>query len=235
MSRTIRTTVALVVGTVMVGSLSAGCATADPAVRPVNVELVSYGGSDPPSGEYATLAVTCRDDLVAGRDTECENLATTASASSDSQVAALAKALEAVSRANNGDYGVLLGLLPELPALLKEMNPSSRRPMTELVHRAAAIAYAAEGDQKAADEAVRRAQEAAPAARAREIAAERCRAAPSTPSCAGVDTRAPSTATATSTATPSTTSSSTPTTRRPSTEQTRESTSGSTQSTRKTG
>jgi hypothetical protein len=236
MSRTTRATTALVVGTVMVGSLSAGCGTAEAAVRPVNVELVSYGGSDPPSGEYATLAVTCRDDLVAGRDTDCENLATTASASSDSQVAALAEALEAVSRANEGDYGPVLGLLPELPALVSRMNPSSRGPMTELVYRAAAIAYAARGDQKAADDAVRRAQKAAPAGRAREIAAERCRAAPTTPSCAGVDTSPPSTARTTPTAPPPTSEPSTSSsTGPPSTVQTRESTSGSTQSTRTTG
>lgn len=236
--RTIRKTVALVVGTVMVGSLAAGCGTTS-AVRPVNVELVSYGGSDPPSGEYANLAVTCRDDLAAGRDTDCDNLATTASASSDSQVAALATALAAISRANGGDYSYILALLPELPGLLRNMNPSSRGPMTELVYRAAAIAYADKGDQKAADDAMRRAQKAAPAERAGEIAAERCRAAASTPTCAGVDTRSPSSTTTTPTATPqtstSTTTPSTTTTRRSTTQQTGESTRSSSRSTQKTG
>lgn len=178
-------TAALLAGVLVPGSLAAGCATAEasPAVRPVDIDLVSYGGADPPSGEYNDLAVRCIDDLRTGRDAECESRAEAASASSDSQVAALGRLFTTVSEVNQGETTLSPQQMQAVEEDLDRLPPAVRKPATELVYRAASIAFAANDDQSAADDAMRTAQEAAPDDRAEEIAAERCRAAPTAPSC----------------------------------------------------
>jgi hypothetical protein len=172
----------IAVGLLCACSPQSGTTDRTVAVRPVDVILVSHGGSAPPSGEYTELVVGCDEDLRAGRDQECLKGAQAAQLSNDPAVRSTGEVLAYIAETNLGLDTVSNNAAVEDE--LSNLDDSASAGLKELFYRSAAVRYARSGDAVAADNAVREALKIAPPQRADAIRAERCRAGGG-PSCSG--------------------------------------------------